>query len=73
MHITADDVIVELIGRDEQPVADGQPGEIVVTHLATSDYPFIRYRTGDIAVRDPAPCPCGRGYSSCAQGSRSRA
>src|SRR5690606_29048298 len=32
MHITADDIVVELIGRDDKPVPVGQPGEIVVTH-----------------------------------------
>jgi phenylacetate-CoA ligase len=37
------------------------PGEIVVTHLATHDYPFIRYRTGDIAVMSTDTCACGRG------------
>jgi phenylacetate-CoA ligase len=61
MHITADDIIVELIGRDDRSVADGELGEVVITHLATGDFPFIRYRTGDLAVRDTAHCPCGRG------------
>ena len=36
-------------------------GEIVVTHLASRDFPFIRYRTGDVAALDTAPCRCGRG------------
>ncbi|MGH8798259.1 MAG: phenylacetate--CoA ligase family protein [Caldimonas sp.] len=61
MHITADDIVVELIGRDDQPVPAGEAGEIVVTHLATRDFPFIRYRTGDIAVLDTKACACGRG------------
>lgn len=60
-HITAEDIIVEIIGSDDQPVPLGEPGEIVVTHLATAEFPFIRYRTGDVGVLDPAPCPCGRG------------
>jgi phenylacetate-CoA ligase len=61
MHLTAEDVIVELVGDDGCLVPDGQPGEIVVTHLATRDFPFVRYRTGDMAVRSTASCPCGRG------------
>jgi phenylacetate-CoA ligase len=61
MHITAEDIIVELIDHDGQPVPVGAPGEIVVTHLATRDFPFIRYRTGDIAVLDDRRCACGRG------------
>ena len=61
MHITADDVIVELIDPAGVPVPVGTSGEIVVTHLATRDFPFIRYRTGDMAVMDDAPCSCGRG------------
>ncbi len=61
MHITAEDIVVELVGADGHPVPDGAAGEVVVTHLATADFPFIRYRTGDMAVRSSDPCPCGRG------------
>jgi len=61
MHVTAEDIVVELLDRDGQPVAPGQPGEIVTTHLATRDFPFIRYRTGDVGVWDTAACTCGRG------------
>ena len=60
MHITAEDIIVETIGADDRPVAAGEAGEIVVTHLATPDFPFIRYRTGDIGVLDDQACSCGR-------------
>ena len=61
MHLTADDIIVELIGRDGRHVPAGEAGEIVVTHLATRDFPFIRYRTGDMAVMGTKACACGRG------------
>lgn len=61
MHITAEDIIVELVGEDGLPVADGKPGEVTVTHLRTKDFPFLRYRTGDVAVRDTRVCACGRG------------
>ena len=61
MHITAEDIIVETVDANGQPVPEGQAGEIVVTHLATGDFPFIRYRTGDVGVLGSEPCSCGRG------------
>lgn len=61
MHITAEDVIVEIVNREGELLPPGEAGEVVVTHLATRDFPFIRYRTGDVAVLDYRPCPCGRG------------
>lgn len=61
MHISAEDIIVEIIGVDGKPVAPGCSGEIVVTHLATQDFPFLRYRTGDVGALDAASCRCGRG------------
>ncbi|WON72641.1 phenylacetate--CoA ligase family protein [Nitrosospira sp. Is2] len=61
MHITAEDIIVEIVDQRGIPLPRGQAGEIVVTHLATGAYPFIRYRTGDIGVLDSKSCSCGRG------------
>jgi phenylacetate-CoA ligase len=61
MHITAEDIIVEIIDKQGKVLPNGQAGEIVVTHMATRDFPFIRYRTGDIGVLSDDACPCGRG------------
>ena len=61
MHVTAEDIVVEIIDGAGKVLPPGQSGEIVVTHLATRDYPFIRYRTGDIGTLGEEACPCGRG------------
>jgi phenylacetate-CoA ligase len=61
MHITAEDIIVEIVSPTGAVLPAGEPGEIVTTHLATGDFPFIRYRTGDIGTLDTKPCSCGRG------------
>jgi phenylacetate-CoA ligase len=61
MHVTAEDVVLEIVDDAGHVVAPGQSGEIVVTHLASRAFPFIRYRTGDVGVLSKASCPCGRG------------
>lgn len=61
MHITAEDIIVEIVDKDGNALPNGCAGEVVVTHLATSEFPFIRYRTGDVAILSDANCACGRG------------
>ncbi|WP_215409316.1 glycosyltransferase [Janthinobacterium sp. JC611] len=61
MHVTAEDVIVEILDAQGQPLPPGATGQIVVTHLATQDYPFIRYATGDVGALGTEPCACGRG------------
>jgi phenylacetate-CoA ligase len=61
MHITAEDIIVEIVDESGQALGLDRPGEIVVTHLATRDFPFIRYRTGDVGVLSGETCSCGRG------------
>lgn len=60
MHITGDDIVVEIIGDHGEPAAPGELGEIVTTHMATGDFPFVRYRTGDFGALSPRACPCGR-------------
>lgn len=60
MHLTYEDIIVEIVDGEGLVLPPGESGEIVVTHLATKDFPFIRYRTGDIGVLDDQPCSCGR-------------
>ncbi len=61
MHITAEDIIVETVDPDGNPLPPGIAGEIVVTHMATPSFPFIRYRTGDVGVLDEGICECARG------------
>jgi phenylacetate-CoA ligase len=60
MHVLADAVILELVNSDGRPVRDGESGEIVITDLYSHEAPFIRYATGDLAVRSSRHCPCGR-------------
>lgn len=60
LHISAEDIVIETVGPDGRHVGLGKPGEIVVTHLATADFPFVRYRTGDIGLLSDRICPCGR-------------
>lgn len=61
MHLSFEDIVVEIIDPASGEVLPaGRAGEIVVTHLATSEFPFIRYRTGDIATLATTPCSCGR-------------
>ena len=53
-------VLLEIVrpGTDD-PVPDGEVGEMVVTVLAT-DYPLLRFGTGDLSAVMPGHCPSGR-------------
>jgi phenylacetate-CoA ligase len=61
LHITAEDIIVEILRPDGSIAPAGESGEIVVTHMATRDFPFVRYKTGDIGAINDKPCRCNRG------------
>jgi len=61
MHLSAEHIVVEIVDPEGRVLPPGQAGEVVVTHTATGEYPFLRYRTGDVAVLDDGRCPCGRG------------
>mgnify|MGYP002853399351 CR=1 FL=1 len=59
-HVHPELIIVEIIGDDNLPVPDGQPGEVVVTTLGVEGMPLLRFRTGDIAAKRVEQCKCGR-------------
>ena len=61
MHISAEDIIVEIVDASGRVLPAGETGEIVVTHMATREFPFIRYLPGDVGVLDEEECECGRG------------
>lgn len=60
LHITSEDIVIEVLDPEGRQLPAGESGEIVVTHLQSGDFPFIRYRTGDVGALDPEPCSCGR-------------
>jgi phenylacetate-CoA ligase len=53
-------VILEIVRPgSNDPVAEGEVGEVVVTNLAT-EYPLIRFGTGDLSAILPGTSACGR-------------
>lgn len=58
--VVNEDTIVEIVrpGTGE-PVGPGEVGELVVTTLST-EYPLIRFATGDLSTVLPGQSPCGR-------------
>lgn len=63
-HVCDDNVLVEVLGDDGLPVRPGGTGEVVATALHSYTMPFVRYRTGDFAVRGEDACPCGAPWST---------
>jgi phenylacetate-CoA ligase len=61
LHLTAENLLVEILDEDDRPASPGTEGEVVVTDLYNLGMPFVRYRTGDRAVAGFGACSCGRG------------
>jgi phenylacetate-coenzyme A ligase PaaK-like adenylate-forming protein len=64
LHVSMENLIVELIVRDGgglRAAEPGEVGEVVVTDLHNYGAPFIRYLNGDLATRvQSGRCACGR-------------
>ena len=58
--VLEESVVLEIVrpGTDD-PVPDGEVGEVVVTVL-NPDYPLVRFGTGDLSAVLPGTCPTGR-------------
>ena len=63
-HVCDDAHVIEIVGPDGREVAVGERGDVVATSLFSRAMPLVRYRVGDVAVRGPAPCPCGAAFST---------
>ncbi|HOW69375.1 MAG TPA: phenylacetate--CoA ligase family protein [Phycisphaerae bacterium] len=70
LHAADENLIVELLDDNGQPVAAGEAGRITLTHLEALAMPLIRYAIGDLARQPPKtalPCRCGRNLTSLAE------
>jgi phenylacetate-CoA ligase len=60
LHLDEDEFICELVKPcGDEPVDDGELGELVITALGRVGFPVIRYRTGDVLRPFIEPCPAG--------------
>jgi len=59
--IVDEGVLVEIVrpGTND-PVVEGEVGEVVVTNLTSQAYPLIRFGTGDLSAVLEGESPCGR-------------
>ena len=53
-------IITEILDDDENPVAQGETGELVITTLGIEALPLLRFKTGDLVKAHHEPCECGR-------------
>ncbi len=53
-------IICEFLDEKNQPVSEGESGELVITTLGVEGMPLLRYKTGDIVQPHHEKCSCGR-------------
>lgn len=69
VHFIESEFIAEVIDpQSGRPVADGSPGELVMTNLGRWGMPLVRYRTGDMVCVTRDKCGCGRHFARAAGG-----
>ncbi|QYS89689.1 phenylacetate--CoA ligase family protein [Flavobacterium davisii] len=53
-------IITEVLDANNQPVASGKAGELVITTLGVEGMPLLRFKTGDVVQLHTSACACGR-------------
>ena len=53
-------IIVEFLDDNNNPVSEGEAGEVTITTLGIEGMPLLRFKTGDICYHYNEPCKCGR-------------
>ncbi|MQA03287.1 MAG: AMP-binding protein [Streptosporangiales bacterium] len=68
-HLAEDFTYAEVLDPDSlEPVPDGSPGVLVLTHPDKQACPLVRWWTGDVVVLDRDTCTCGRTHARLAGG-----
>ncbi len=74
LHLNEHEYLCEVLEQGgDRPMPDGEVGELVVTNLGRTACPVIRYRTGDLVIRQSEPCVCGRTWARLERGVLARA
>ena len=61
LHIFEDHFLIEIVDpQTDEPMPDGEEGELIITTLSKKAMPVMRYRTHDITSIIPEKCSCGR-------------
>ena len=61
LHIFEDHFLFEIVHPvTDEPMPDGEEGELIITTLSKKAMPIMRYRTHDITSIIPEKCACGR-------------
>jgi len=58
-HLSIENAVVEFM-KDNEHVAPGETGNLIITDLCNYAMPFIRYEIGDLGTLSDEKCPCGR-------------
>lgn len=53
-------IILEILDEQNNPVSDGDVGELTITTLGVEAMPLLRFKTGDMVRTHTEPCDCGR-------------
>ena len=53
-------IITEILDENENPVNEGDSGELTITTLGVEALPLLRFKTGDLVKAHYEPCKCGR-------------
>lgn len=53
-------IIIEVLDEKNNPVKNGESGELTFTTLGVEAMPLLRFKTGDIVQLHDKPCGCGR-------------
>lgn len=59
-HLHPELIIAEFLDKDNNPVKQGDVGELTITTLGVEAMPLLRFKTGDLMKSFHGACGCGR-------------